>query len=1634
MATDSFTVRVKNEIAVPDLGYDEITVNVTVTPRNDPPVNTVLPTFSGVMFTGQTLSVTGDGTWNDNADTDVSGSSSLTIPYGYQWQRADDNTGTNLADIAGATADAYVLTSADEGKYIRLKVTVQDDGVGDPGPQTAEAFSVYRGVPKIITGTETAVGTTDAQFNGTLKSLGETVSDIRFEYGTTTDYGSEISASPASLSSGIHTDTAVTAVPATLGAGITYHYRTVAAVDGNSIYGDDRTFAAATIEMPAPGNALSFGGSDSVTTGVMTAATDNLTIEAWVKWSGGSSQTVVYNGTDGSNGFGIKITPEIAVECGGSGSAVSSVQFAPGTWQHVAAVRESGGTWKLYLNGLERPLSGNPVPAVPTGSAVIGAGFSGQIDELRIWNTARSQIQIQDNMSRALTGSESGLAAYYHFDHASGTVLTDRTSGHNDGVISGSPSWTDSSAFTVWTAGTGDWSVPGNWSDGVPVAGSTVGIPSGSPTLGAAASCGNLTVSSGAALNLSSGADLSISGDAFNNGTLSAASGSTVRYPGSAPQYVMTGTYGNLILNNAAGFAAEGTLAASGTLSLNSGTLTLNGTLGISGGTLELAGGDIDYNGYDPAVCTGASTLKYSGPGPYTTADGEFPASGGPANLILGSAGGVTLHADRTLAGSFTLTSGAFFMDGYSLTVGGNWTKTGGTFDAGTGTVTFNGSSTQTVQSGGGIFSHLTVGKSGTLSLSDPLDIDGNLGIVSGILDASGQNISVGGNWSNAAVFTSGTGTVTLDGNDQTVSGDTTFYDLSKIITTYDTLTFQSGSTQTITNSLVLHGADSDNLLALRSNSDGTAWRFDPQGTWDFAYLDVKDSEKIGAKIDTTATNSISSGGNINWNVQIPVADIQTVGGVEDNRSVIVLGGTDADDVPILTFYITSLPPRGTLWQTSDGSTPGIQITAPDTEITYPGHRVIYEPLPNDNGAGIGTFGFRVNDGEYDSPVSPVTVNVAAVNDAPVITGQQTLSVAEDTPFTPAFSHLAVTDVDNYYASGFTLTVYGGADYTVGEETPALITPAPDFYGRLSVPVKVNDGAADSNVYTLSVNVTPVDDAPTAPGTVADVTVDEDAPPTVISLGNTFADIDSAAVAKSVLSDSNPAVVTAATEGDILTLTYLKDQNGTADIVIRGSADGQSADVSFRVTVNPVDDLPVWISEIEDVTVTDGDPDTVIALDGKVTDIDNDQAKIVFSAKSANTSLVSSFTSGTSLTLRYSKDRAGESEVTVTAISGGKSVSDTFSVTVDPLRYSVSGNVSYFSNLMPVPDMKIMLAGTDSYTGNPVSAETFTDASGNYLFSDAVRGDYSVTPFKNDPPDPKNLSAADAELIAEAALGVRSLTPFQYRIADITLNGRVSGLDASRLGRFTAGLTPGINGAGPVSPTWISEPDSFSFSLNADTENQDFTAALAGDVSGNYTPGASETSAREPGRITEITAEQGSVLSVPVIIGDETEILGIDIDIEYDETVLSAREATLSGGILGYQDYETAVNLNEPGRIRMAIFGYSGKKITGSGTVVNLYFDVFGPVAADSLLTFTRFDCNEIRISDGNGEREETVTGGFGTDSGVSMSLRVGVIPDNPLKYDTDGDGRVDMRDVFQALQNGDLKGAARALRVLIGR
>lgn len=127
---------------------------------------------------------------------------------------------------------------------------------------------------------------------------------------------------------------------------------------------------------------------------------------------------------------------------------------------------------------------------------------------------------------------------------------------------------------------------------------------------------------------------------------------------------------------------------------------------------------------------------------------------------------------------------------------------------------------------------------------------------------------------------------------------------------------------------------------------------------------------------------------------------------------------------------------------------------------------------------GISDNGGTVNGGLDTTALSvAATVSITAVNDIPVIATQNAVTTPEETARAIVLGDLNVTDPDDSYPTGFTLTVADGTNYTRVGNT---ITPVDDFTGTLTVPVTVNDGDIDSLSFDLSVTVSAVNDDPVA--------------------------------------------------------------------------------------------------------------------------------------------------------------------------------------------------------------------------------------------------------------------------------------------------------------------------------------------------------------------------------------------------------------------------------------------------------------------------------------------------------------------------------------------------------------------------
>jgi len=209
------------------------------------------------------------------------------------------------------------------------------------------------------------------------------------------------------------------------------------------------------------GNALNLDGiNDYVVTPNIGASmpTNDVTLELWFKANAAGviatelGQAAINTGWHDSQ-IEILSTGEVRVRVWPLTSvSLGFVTF--GSWNH-AVVRYNTSTSTLdgLLNGI---VSSSTVVGARSKSATYyyafgatdgtnlgsGAYFNGTIDEVRIWNTARTNAQIQTSMNTELLGNESGLVTYYNFNqgvtNGTNTSLTtqyDKTSNSYNGTL-----------------------------------------------------------------------------------------------------------------------------------------------------------------------------------------------------------------------------------------------------------------------------------------------------------------------------------------------------------------------------------------------------------------------------------------------------------------------------------------------------------------------------------------------------------------------------------------------------------------------------------------------------------------------------------------------------------------------------------------------------------------------------------------------------------------------------------------------------------------------------------------------------------------------------------------------------------------------------------------------------------------------------------------------------------------------------------------------------------------------------------------------------------------------------------------------------------------------------------------------
>jgi len=337
-----------------------------------------------------------------------------------------------------------------------------------------------------------------------------------------------------------------------------------------------------------------------------------------------------------------------------------------------------------------------------------------------------------------------------------------------------------------------------------------------------------------------------------------------------------------------------------------------------------------------------------------------------------------------------------------------------------------------------------------------------------------------------------------------------------------------------------------------------------------------------------------------------PVAWGDSYSIVEDTVLVVAAPGVLANDTDVenssLTANLVSLPTHGTLVLNANGS------------FTY---------TPGANYHGPDSFTYRARDGQLNSTnIATVAITVTPVNDVPVAIDDSYIT-AEDQVLTVAAPGILGNDTD---VDGDPLTVQLESAPAFGllalnANGSFMYTPNPDFYGADWFTYRARDAVSGSNVATVTITVTPVNDAPVAVN--ASYALDEDTVLVITAPGllADAGDVDGDALTAHGVNGPAHGVLSINWDGSF-SYTPVANYHGPDSFTYRAS-DGQADSnvATVAITVSPVNDLPAVADDNytinEDTLLTVAAPGVL----GNDTDVDGDPLTVSLVASPAHGTL-----------------------------------------------------------------------------------------------------------------------------------------------------------------------------------------------------------------------------------------------------------------------------------------------------------------------------------------------------------------------------------------------------------------------------
>jgi hypothetical protein len=338
------------------------------------------------------------------------------------------------------------------------------------------------------------------------------------------------------------------------------------------------------------------------------------------------------------------------------------------------------------------------------------------------------------------------------------------------------------------------------------------------------------------------------------------------------------------------------------------------------------------------------------------------------------------------------------------------------------------------------------------------------------------------------------------------------------------------------------------------------------------------------------------------------------------------------------------------------------------------------------------------------------------------------------------------------------------------------------------------------------------------------------------------------------------------------------------------------------------------------------------------------------------------------------------------------------SITILPCL-QISGGCSYYSNSDPVQGVVLTLSGGDLTA--PIT--TTCDASGNYIFSDVQSAsNYRLTAsYSNDPSGV--ITVMDAVTVLKYAAKLITLDHDQLVAGDTNGDGKVDAMDAVNILKYVVGLIQTF----PVGNAWAFDPaPPMKFGVTNASVTGSFAGIMKGDVNGAWSPSATQSSPaleRKRSSVVERSEDEapvtlalpaaaygspGSIVQIPVTIGEVSDLEGVEIAVQFDPTVLSAQKAVAGSIVPKGAAVVANTKTNTPGQIIVAMASATG--ITGPGQLLLLDFEVIGNIGQSTALTFQNVSLNAGQISATPTDGAFTVAVKPGAPTGVTATAGSG--------------------------------------------